>query len=349
MAATKHKSHLTIGIIGSGIAGLSAAWLLSLQGHEVHLYEKCDSLGLGAHTVQVGPCGDVVDVPIRFFVDEFYTELLSLFRYVGIDTVIASLSPSIQVYGQSCHYKLHNVIFGRRAIPFVYPWELLKNLSSYWAILRDLIYFRKASLHVQKNKDIRSSLSRVTLAEYLLDNNYSKEFTDGFLIPIFAIVSTSSAQDSRNYPVTVVMDFLITMFMTSKTTRRMTAGTRAASKTLAKNIKVKHTNVKVQKVIPIRNAGGELQGLQVHASGLPVETFDHVIIATQANQALKLFQDKQHDVREKALKGFRYVWSEVVIHSDEPNGYHYFERPVVTIETEQALQQLQEIQGCDNI
>lgn len=88
---------LKIAVIGSGIAGLSSSWLLSLQGHEVHIYEKERSLGLGSHSIDIGSNGDVVDVPIRCFSEGFYSELLNLFRYVGIETSILNLSPSIQV------------------------------------------------------------------------------------------------------------------------------------------------------------------------------------------------------------------------------------------------------------
>lgn len=91
------RKQLKIAVVGSGIAGLSASWLLSLHGHEVQIYEKENLLGLGAHSVEVGDCGDVIDVPIRSFCEGFYRQLLNLFDYVGIETAILNLSPSIQV------------------------------------------------------------------------------------------------------------------------------------------------------------------------------------------------------------------------------------------------------------
>lgn len=80
---------------------------------------------------------------------------------------------------------------------------------------------------------------------------------------------------------------------------------------------MKHTSIKVERIVPLRDMAGKLKGLQVYADGLPVEIFDHVIVATQANQAISLFPDVQDKRRENALKGFIYVWSEVAIHCDE--------------------------------
>lgn len=101
MAATSENTtaqkQLKVAVIGSGIAGLSTSWLLSLHDHEVHIYEKENRLGLGSHAVEVGECGDVIDVPTRCFSEGFYSELLNLFNYVGIETSILNLSPSIQV------------------------------------------------------------------------------------------------------------------------------------------------------------------------------------------------------------------------------------------------------------
>jgi len=94
-SATENK--LKVAVIGSGIAGLSASWLLSLHGHSVCIYEKENLLGLGAHSVEIGECNDIIDVPIRSFSEGFYCELLNLFNYVGIETAILNLSPSIQV------------------------------------------------------------------------------------------------------------------------------------------------------------------------------------------------------------------------------------------------------------
>ncbi|XP_048588313.1 uncharacterized protein LOC5514463 isoform X2 [Nematostella vectensis] len=451
---------MKVGIVGSGIAGLSAAWLLTLRGNEVHLYEKQESLGLGAHSISVGSHGDEVDVPIRFFHELFYPQMLSLLNYVGIETMAATLSPSIQVFGQSCHYKLRNLNIGGYAIPYVTPWDFVKNAHTYWTIWRDSLRFKKASTHMQNNQDVRCSLQHMSLAQYLVDNGYSTLFIDMFLVPLFAVVSTSSAQDVRNYPITVVMDYINTLMLTGKSTRRMTLGTKTAGDMIAKNVKEKHVGVKVQYIKPNHDENGKLLSVAIHADGLPVVDFDHVIIATQANQAVKLVPNARAD-HVKTLSSFKYVWSEMVVHSDErlmpldksnwtignffiqpncpetkrrkasphytpngqeeqhgdlqgiqiksgldirdfnkdglcdcspggaimctvwqnisqplnmdkcgdgfpvfqtwnpwvqprqdkilPNGYHYFERPVVTVETEKALENLKAIQGQDNV
>ena len=64
----KATKPLNVAVIGSGLAGISASWFLTRCGHNVHLYEKHKLLGLGAHSVEVGTVGDVVDVPARTFV-----------------------------------------------------------------------------------------------------------------------------------------------------------------------------------------------------------------------------------------------------------------------------------------
>ncbi|MEN7344310.1 MAG: FAD-dependent oxidoreductase, partial [Pseudomonadota bacterium] len=162
---------MRVAVVGSGIAGLSAAFLLSEQ-HDVTLFEKADHLGMDAHALDIGTAR--VDVPLRVFFEGFYPNVIAMYRALGIRFEPINYSASFGLLERGTYFRFDNYRFGRYAVPF------LKGRGSFLKTglrigLDNIRFFRKTP------RDLVQGLSNsLTLAEYLARENYSDAFAEGF-------------------------------------------------------------------------------------------------------------------------------------------------------------------------
>ena len=87
-----------IAVVGSGVAGLSAAYLLSRR-HEVHIFEREDAVGMDAHSVSIH--GARMDIPLRVFSESYYPNLCNIYKLVGVNYDLADYSFSCRGGGES--------------------------------------------------------------------------------------------------------------------------------------------------------------------------------------------------------------------------------------------------------
>ncbi|EDV25573.1 uncharacterized protein TRIADDRAFT_55813 [Trichoplax adhaerens] len=312
---SKTNKPLNVAVIGSGLAGISAAWFLTRCGHNVHLYERHKLLGLGAHSVQVGSVGDVVDVPARTFVAGYYPEMVALCREAGVQTHRIVAEPSFQVFGEKNYFAFRNFLIGAYALPFLKITDAIKNWKFTWNILYDMWRFRNESLRVQASELLKQKYLTVSVQEYLDQEGYSKEFGHNFLLPLFGVVATCSIQAVQNYPAAVVMEFLSKVLLTGKTYSKFTAGCRKVSEDLVKDVNAVYRDTTVEYVKPVVQKDGSVNEVAVKIKGQPRRIYDHVILSTQANQALKILVDATDDQKE-VLSGFEYEYNECIVHTD---------------------------------
>ncbi|MEM1411935.1 MAG: FAD-dependent oxidoreductase [Pseudomonadota bacterium] len=293
---------MKVAVVGSGIAGLSAAWLLG-QEHQVTIFEKHEQLGMDARSLDVSGEGDParIDVPLRVFFDGFYPNLTALYQQLGIESGAINYSASFCTLNEKAYFRYDNYRLGGFSVPFFKGSGSLKPraLRIGWDIVR---LFRLAPRALAQGID-----DDTTLEAFLAAHRFSTDFAEGFLYPAFAAICTCSLDSVKAYPAGVILDYLNSGLLLSSM-RRVTQGTREVVGRLSQHTERIHLCAPVLDVarnecdVSVRTAEG-------------TATFDHVVIATQANQAIRLLQQLSAEERE-TLSAFSYEPSRVVIHRD---------------------------------
>lgn len=294
---------MRIAVIGSGISGLSAAWLLS-QAHHVTLIERDARLGGHSHTVDVaGTHGDVaVDTGFIVYNPVNYPNLVALFDHLGVATQQSDMSFAASIDDGAFEYA-----GGDLAGLVAQPANLMR--PRFWRMLRDILRFYREAPAVLDG----SFGAGMTLGEFLLQGRYGDSFLDDHLLPMAAAIWSTDAPDVRAFPLRSFVRFcashgLLTL-RNRPQWRTVTGGSRQYVKRLAQGI----TDISLGcGARAVRRSGDGV--IVVDEAGIE-RVFDHVVLATHADISLRLLTDA--GARERAVLGaFRYQANTAVLHRD---------------------------------
>lgn len=322
---------MRIAIIGSGIAGLTASHLLQKDGHEVHLYEARNQLGMSAHTIDITSPQDGLsvfgDVPSRMFNGALWPCVMQLYQSLGlvISTVDANQSYRRSAGESSLQFQM----------PFEWPNEIIKTATSSLLALADTLAVGKRSaagswrehsknhpisqqrskflseinrLRNQGMRDLSTLDPNMPFQEYLDRNCVSAEFRETFLFPaLSSTVCTCSHEAISNYPAVILLDAMQHITGNQRLCR-VEKGARLVSERLSEN-------VTVNLATPVETVATGGDGVTLTAGGTSIP-FDHVVIATQANHAVSVCLDLPES-EATVMDGFRYEDVDVMVHTDE--------------------------------
>nr|WP_073058477.1 FAD-dependent oxidoreductase [Kaistia soli] len=296
---------LRIAVIGSGISGLSAAWLLSGR-HEVTLYERAERLGGHSNTVtaRLHDASVAVDTGFIVYNEPAYPNLTALFAHLGVATKPSDMSFAVSLRGGELEYSGTGLsgLFAQK-----------RNLGRprFWSMLRDLTRFYREA---PRDLALMSEQS-LSLGQYLAERGYGAAFRDDHLLPMAAAVWSAPASDMLDYPAAGFIRFCANHGLLKLTDRpvwrTVTGGSRSYvevfAAALANSIRLSRGAANVTRhgsTVSVRDDTG--------ASA----DFDHVVIATHADQALSLIERPTAD-EVRLLGAFRYSRNLTVLHSDE--------------------------------
>ncbi|MCM2255913.1 MAG: NAD(P)-binding protein [Vicinamibacteria bacterium] len=293
---------MRIAVIGSGIAGLTSAWALGGR-HEVHVLEAQRAPGMQAQAVEVGAAvRAVVDVPLRVFYPAYYPTLLRLYAGAGLRAECVDASGSYtRLDAGRAHFRYRNLRLPGRSLPWVSPRTLASRKG-----LRILLDYGRFAREARR-WSAAGHFPTTSLGDHLRSAGYSPAFTDGLLLPSFAAIATCSHDQARAYPVEVVARYFTDGFLFASVQRARGGATAVARALLARAASVR-LGVAVAAVRPAAS------GVEVEVDGAK-ERFDHVVVATQANQAVRLVADAL-PAEAARLAEFRYEPVRVVMHTD---------------------------------
>ncbi len=294
---------MKIAVLGAGISGLGAAFLLSKK-YEVDLYEKEGRLGGHARTTIVEEEGRSFGVDTGFLVfnHETYPLLTKLFKKLNVKIEKSDMSfgfwdeTSNSAYnGQS----LSGLFFQK------------KNLfsPSHYRMIADIIRFNKTA-----NRDIdqNSKALDVSLGEYL--EPYSEVFKERYIIPMGAAIWSTPSEKMHDFPAKTFIQFFKNHGLLGVTTQHQWLTVSGGSKNYVDKIKT-HISGKVilnSDVVGVRrNANGITL---IHQDGSQSE-YDKVVMAMHAPEALKMLQDATSEEKQ-ILSAFPYKQNNALLHND---------------------------------
>jgi predicted NAD/FAD-binding protein len=294
-----------VAVIGAGISGLSAAWLIS-KNHDVVLYEAADRPGGHANTVTVstpsGPLG--VDTGFIVYNDRNYPNLVELFDHLKVPTQMSDMSFAASLDSGSFEY----CGSGLRGL-FGQPRNALR--PRFWRMLSDTLrFYREAPSALA-----RSDLSSATLGDYLDDNGYCTAFVTDHLLPMGAAIWSTTARRIREYPLHAFIRFFESHGLLALSDRprwrTVTGGSREYVRRLlgdfAGELRV------LSAVMDVRRELGIVSVTDWRGNH---DTFTDVVIATHADCALRMLTDADEEER-RLLGAIRYTPNRAVLHSDE--------------------------------
>jgi predicted NAD/FAD-binding protein len=296
---------LDIAVIGQGVAGMSAAWLLS-QGHRVTVYEAEDRLGGHSHTVEAtGPHGPLpVDMGFIVYNEIAYPNLTALFRHLQVPTKDSDMSFSVSLDDGALEYGGNHLAswFAQRS-----------NLFNprFWSMLRDLLrFYRLAPAHA-----CALDSSGESLGDYLRAQRYGEAFQHDHLLPQAAAIWSASVEAIRDYPAAAFIRFCQNHGLLKIVGRPIWRTVDGGSRAYVQRLTAAYAD-RVQLGRParrVRRSGGKVF---VTDSLGRAEAFDHVVVAAHADQALAMLEDPSADER-RLLGAFRYTRNHAVLHRDE--------------------------------
>ena len=295
---------LKIAIVGSGISGMSAAWLLS-QRHEVTVYEAEQRLGGHSHTVDApGPDGALaVDMGFIVYNEINYPNLVALFDHLGVPTKPSNMGFSVSLDRGRVEYGGDNLpaLFGQ--------WRNLVR-PRFWLMLADLVrFYREAPTHAC------ALHSRMTsLGDYLDAQGYGAAFQDDHLLPQAAAIWSASVKDIRAYPAAAFIRFCENHGLLKLVNRPLWRTVEGGSRAYVSRLTAAYAD-KVRLGTAVTGLKRTPAGVLVRDAVGRTQRYDHAVIATHADQGLALLDDPTP--RERALLGaFAYCRNRAVLHSD---------------------------------
>jgi len=274
---------MKIAIIGTGIAGLGAAYALSRL-HEVELFEAGGHVGGHANTVT----HDSLELDTGFIVhnEANYPNLIRLFRELGVET-----QPSAMSFAMSCGCGLE--WSSRR------PWRAGPRL------LREILRFLRTAGDADADG---KSFDR-----FLREAGYSESFRWHYLVPMISALWSTAPGDALEFPAAYGIEFFRNHGMLGLRRNRwrtVTGGSRVYVRALFDRL-----GAKVQLASPVTSLRRTGTGVELRVGDGRLQAFDGVVVATSAPRALGMLEDASVEERE-ILAAFELTTNETVLHTD---------------------------------
>ena len=297
---------MKVAVIGSGISGLSAAYFLSKK-YKVDLFEKEDRFGGHSHTIDIKLNKDtnkiLADIGFIVFNKKTYPNLINFFKEIDVEIEKSNMSLSFMSKDIDLEYcgKGLKGIFSHK--------KNLFNFDFFKMFLEILKFYKKSSKLNEFNEDI-------SLGEYLVNEKHSEYFINYHLIPMVSAIWSMPPYDAKKMPIKFFMKFFQNhgLFNLSKRPQWYTVKNRSrqyVNKIIEKISGEHFKNYKIEKIKRISNFVRIFYG-----SENEYFDYDKVIIATHADEAKKMIEDKSEE-EAKILGSFQYKKNLAIIHSDE--------------------------------
>lgn len=295
---------MKIAIIGAGISGLTAAYLLNRK-HDITLYEAADRIGGHTATVDVTHKGRdyAIDTGFIVFNDWTYPNFKELLKQLNVEYQKTEMGFSVSCEQTGLEYSGNNLntLFAQRR-------NLFK--PSHWQMILDILRFNKESLI---DVDSGGAYLDMTLGDYLIAKGYSATFTNKYLIPMGAAIWSASTHVMKQFPLQFFVRFFRNHGLLSVNDRPQWNVIKGGSRSYIQPL-IKQFEDKIR-------LGSKVCSIMRHSTGVTVtvnsdsQVYDQVVIASHSDQALNMLADAS-SAEKNILSSIPYQKNEVVLHTD---------------------------------
>jgi len=291
-------------VVGSGVAGLTAAYVLQ-QDADVSLYEAADRLGGHADTHEIlGSDGVLRNVDTGFIVhnQQTYPMLCRLFDELGVATQHSDMSMSISCADCGLEYA------GGRGLSGLLPSLRTVVRPRYVRLLGEIArFYRCARAH------LASDDHELTMRAFLAQHGFSAYFASHFITPVIAAVWSTAPTEAGDYPARYLFTFLdnhgALAVHGSPTWYTVVGGSARYVERAAKGLTAVRTST------PVRSVTRVAGGLEIRSDADSVERYDGIVIATHPRQALGMLSDPTAAQRD-VLAAIGYTVNPTLLHTD---------------------------------
>lgn len=294
---------MKVAVIGSGIAGNVAAYKLRKE-HDITVFESGSYVGGHTNTMDVYEDDRALAVDTGFIVfnDRTYPNFIRLLEEIGQESQPSEMSFSVQADDGRVEYSGSslNGLFAQR-----------KNLvrPSFYRMIRDILRFNRTTLPNVDHLD-----GTETLRNYLLENGYSKEFIDHYLIPMAAAIWSAEPGSVLEMPVKFLVRFFANHGLLQISDRPVWHVIKGGSREYVNKLVAGHQD-RIRLNSPVQSIRRTDDYVEVHSATGGSERFDYAFVACHSDQALSLLQDAS-PVEREVLGAIQYQSNEAILHTD---------------------------------
>ena len=292
-----------IAIIGGGISGMAAAWLLAPR-HRVTLYEAEPRLGGHARTVLAGLRGDQpVDTGFIVFNYANYPHLTRLFRELDVPVEKSDMSFGASVDGGRVEYALTSLgaLAGQRR-------NLLR--PGFYRMVQDIFRFNARAEAAAVSDD-------VTIGDLVRELGLGDWFRRYYLLPICGAIWSTPPEGVADFPARTLVRFFRNHALLGATGQHqwwtVSGGSVEYVRRLATHLGAMGCTIRTG--APVASVRRDATGVEIAATGAPAERYDQVILACHSDQALRLLE-RPSPAERSALGAIRYQNNAMVLHRD---------------------------------
>lgn len=309
-----------VAVVGSGIAGLAAAYRLRGRA-SVTLFEAGDYFGGHTHTVDVtlptaqGLRTHGVDTGFLVFNERTYPQLIALFKELEVPVARSDMSFSVQAPARAGRPPLEwsgsslNTVFAQRA-------NLIR--PRFWRMLADVLRFNRLCTALARQLE-RGSLSAAlsqSLSGFLRENRFSDEFRDGYFLPMIGCIWSCPTDQMLEFPVSTLVRFCHNHGLLQISNRPQWWTVDGGARNYVHKITASLEDKRLSSPVLLVERGASGVRVSSRAQGqVRVETFDKVILAAHTDQSLALMGEPSDDERE-VLGAIAYQDNRAVLHTD---------------------------------
>ncbi|MGB3725506.1 MAG: FAD-dependent oxidoreductase [Glaciecola sp.] len=299
-----------IAIIGTGVAGMTSAYLLNRK-HDITVYEANDYIGGHTATKNIEHNGKrhAIDTGFIVYNDWTYPNFIKLMQTLNVATQPTEMSFSVKNLHSGLEYNGNtiNSLFAQRRNIFS---------VSFWRLVLDIVKFNKVcKAHIERGDDTQN----ITLLEFIKQHKLSDTFTQNYILPMCAAIWSTSLEASANFPLSFFLQFFNNHGLLNITNRPQWHTLIGGSSQYIAPLTESYKN-KIKLNSPVQNVSQTDMGYKVTANDI-TEDFDEVVFACHSDQALNMldlesFSADRRQAYINILGAIPYASNEVVMHTD---------------------------------